>query len=396
MMPFKETSAMQEKFHFIIEWESREYNFSELCDSFGISRTLGYKYLNRYKEKGIDGLKELSRAPNNVWNRTPSQISDALLALRRQHPRTGAKKLLRVLERDLSVKHLPAVSTANLLLKKAGLVQKRRHRRRIEPIHPIFDPNEPNEIWSADFKGQFRMGDCRYCYPLTICDSCSRRLFAAEGMYHPSYEGSKPVFIDVFREWGLPEQMHTDSGPPFGCAQSLARLTHLSVWFIDLGILPVYSDPGHPEQNGRHERMHRELKAEATKPPAYNLASQQRKLNNFVREYNEWRPHEALDLKTPAEVHVHSPREYPEKIESWEYPKGMRAVYVCRNGAMRWAGQHWITVSSTLIERCIGLEEFSDGLHRVYYRDVLLGYFNERTLRITDGQGRFRRRNKKV
>jgi hypothetical protein len=215
-------------------------------------------------------------------------------------------------------------------------------------------------------------------------------------MYRPSFEGSKPVFEAVFREYGLPEQIHTDNGGPFGCTQSLARLTHLAVWFIDLGIMPVYSDPAHPEQNGRHERMHEDLKAEATIPPGYDLRTQQRKLNRFVKEYNEWRPHKALQLRTPHQVHVRSAREYPERIENWDYPRGMMVKRVSRNGAIRWGGYSWVVISSTLIERYIGFEEFSDGLHRVYYRNKLLGYFDEQTLHITDGQGRVRRRNIKV
>ena len=168
------------------------------------------------------------------------------------------------------------------------------------------------------------------------------------------------------------------------------------MWFIDHGILPVYSDPGHPEQNGRHERMHRELKAEATKPPGYDLRSQQQKLNRFVKNYNEWRPHKALDLKTPEQVHVRSPREYSDEVSNWDYPKQMKVMRVARNGAIRWHSHNWLTISTTLMERHIGFEEFSDGLHRVYYRNKLLGYFSERTLRIVDGQSRIRRRNEKV
>jgi transposase InsO family protein len=395
-MPWRETSAMQEKFHFILEWESGEYSFTELCESFGISRPLGYKYINRYKKYGTEGLKELSRAPRYIWNKTSPDIEKALIELRKKHPRVGAEKLLKVLESEFSPEELPALSTGNLILKRAGLVRKRRRHRRIVPTHPIFDPKKPNEVWSADFKGKFRMRNCTYCHPLTIADSYSRYVFAAQGMYHPSFEGSKPVFEAVFREYGLPEQIHTDNGAPFGCAQSLARLTHLAVWFIDLGILPVYSDPAHPEQNGRHERMHEDLKAEATKPPGHDLCSQQRKLNRFVKNYNEWRPHQALQLRTPQQVHERSSREYPETISSWDYPKQMKVIRVCRNGAIRWNSYNWVVVSSTLIERYIGLEEFTDGLHRVYYRNKLLGYFNERTLRLIDGQGRVRRRNKKV
>ena len=391
-MPWKETTAMEQRFAFIIEQEAGTYTFSDLCKRFGVSRPVGYKYLNRYKENGDEGLKELSRAPHSVPNKTPKNISDALVQLRKVHPRTGAEKLIEKMKEEFDPEELPAVSTGNLILKNAGLCQKRKRRRRIEPIHPVFDPQGPNEIWSADYKGQFRMRNSVYCYPLTIADSYSRYIFAARGMYHPSYEGCKPVFEAVFREYGLPEQIHTDNGAPFGCPTSLARLTHLSVWFMELGIRPVYSDPAHPEQNGRHERMHRELKAAATKPPGYDLRSQQRKLNRFVKEYNEWRPHKALELKTPQQVHVRSHREYPKSIEGWDYPRSMKVKRVSRNGSIRWVRGEWVCISSALIEREIGLEEIAEGLHCIYFRNFLLGYLNEKTLLIKDGWGRVSRR----
>jgi len=185
---------MDEKFHFIMEWQFGNHNFTELCEDFGIPRTLGYRYINRFRESDLDGLKELSRAPHRVWNKTPAAIEQALIELRKAHPRAGAEKLLKVLERDFDPQDLPAVSTGNLILKRAGLVQRRRRTRRITPVHPIFDPQGPNEVWSADFKGKFRMRNCAYCYPLTISDSYSRYVFAAQGMYHPSFEGSKSVF----------------------------------------------------------------------------------------------------------------------------------------------------------------------------------------------------------
>ena len=257
---------MDEKRAFINEWRSGVWSMRALCAAFGISHTTGYKYLGRYLEEGPAGLEERSRAPHHVANKTPAHLEEALVALRKKHKRWGAEKLLVLLAEERPEESWPAVSTGSLILKRAGLVVPRRRVRKIEPVHPIFDPASPNEVWSADFKGKFKLGNGVYCHPLTIADSYSRYVFAAKGMYHPDQEGSRPVFEAVFREYGLPEQMHTDNGGPFASAQGLARLSHLAVWFLELGIEPVYSDPAHPEQNGRHERMHRELKGEATRP----------------------------------------------------------------------------------------------------------------------------------
>jgi transposase InsO family protein len=261
----------------------------------------------------------------------------------------------------------------------------------VEPVKPIFDPKAPNEVWSADFKGKFKLGNGEYCHALTIADSYSRFLFKAKGLYDPTLKNCLAGFEEAFREFGLPQQIHTDNGPPFGSVASLCRLTRLAVWFIELGIEPVYSDPGHPEQNGRHERMHRDLKGESTRPPGYNLQGQQRKLNSFVHFYNEIRPHAALGKKTPAKVHQNSPRSFPEKIREWEYPKEMKAHYVCKNGALRWKSYHWVGVSTALNEKRVGLEEVGDGIWRVYFRQKLLGYLDEKVLRIQDDQGRFKR-----
>jgi len=387
---------MDEKVAFVTEWMQEQCSFAELCRSFNISRTLGYRYRRRYLTDGYAGLELLSKAPRVVWNRTPATIEQAIVQLRKSKPRYGALKILKLLEAQFDPGLLPAVSTTDLILKRNGLVKKRKRVHRIVPVHPVFHSSKPNQIWSADFKGEFRMGNSRYCYPLTIVDSYSRYILAVQGMYAASFERTKAVFEAVFREYGLPQQIHTDNGQPFGSAVSLSRLTRLAVWFIELGILPVYSDPGHPEQNGRHERMHEELKAETARAPGYDLGPQQRKFNAFRHEYNEVRPHQALGQSTPQQVYYRSATEYPDRIEPWEYPEGMLVKYVCRNGAIRWGGNQWITVSTTLIERHIGMEQFADGMWRVYYRNKLIGYLDEKKLRIQDDKGRLRRNTRKV
>jgi len=290
---------------------------------------------------------------------------------------------------------MPAVSTIELILKRHGLIKKRKRVRRIRETHPIFRADGPNEIWSVDFKGEFRMGNMRYCYPLTVMDTYSRYVLAVVGMHRPTYEGARAVFQALFEQYGLPKQIHSDNGEPFASAVSLSRLTRLAVWFMELGIVPVYSDPAHPEQNGRHERMHEELKAEATRPPAYSLGPQQRKFNLFRHYYNDGRPHQALGQRRPREFYRHSGKRLPLRIRAWKYPSGMVVKYVCRNGAVRWGFGKWVMVSTTLATRYIGLEEMAAGKWRVYFRDTLLGYLDEEVLRIQDDLGRLRRAEKR-
>jgi len=386
---------MDEKSSFILEWESGESTVSALCESFGISRTLAYRYIARYLDYGRSGLLNQSRAPRRVWNRTAGDLEKAIVALRRAKPRRGALKLLEGLRSQYRYRRLPAASTIALILKRNGLVEKRRRVRRIRETHPIFEAKAPNAIWSVDFKGEFRMGNMRYCYPLTVMDAYSRYVLAVVGMHRPTYESTRAVFQALFKQYGLPKQIHSDNGEPFASAVSLSRLTRLAVWFMELGIAPVYSDPGHPEHNGSHERMHEELKAEATRPPAYSLGPQQRKFNAFRHEYNEERPHQALGQRKPQEFYRHSLRRPPRKISAWKYPSGMCVKYVCRNGAIRWGAGKWIVVSTTLAEKYIGLEEMAAGKWRVYYRETLLGYLDEQALRIQDDLGRLRRAQKK-
>lgn len=388
-MPWKETSPMNEKVSFINEWRSGQWSMSELCEAYGISRTLGYRYLERFESEGMAGLLQRPSTPHSSPDKTPPHLEKAIIDLRKKHRRWGPDKLRTILAERFPNIAWPAISTIALILKRNNLVQPRRRSRKIQCVHPIFDPQAPNEVWSADFKGKFRLGNGRYCSPLTIADSCSRFLFSAEGLEYADYVHSRPVFEGVFDKYGLPLQIHTDNGPPFGNVSSIARLTLLAVWFLELGIEPVYSDPGHPEQNGRHERMHRELKAEATRPPAYGFAVQQRWLDAFRKEYNELRPHQALGNIPPARVHVPSTRRFDGTILPWNYPKEFKVFKVCRNGAIRWGCHNWVMVSTTLIGKYIGLEEIGNNIGRVYFRQKLLGYLDAAILRIQDDHGRY-------
>jgi transposase InsO family protein len=379
-----------------MEYQAEGTSVTELCEAFGISRTTGYKYIRRFEESGSAGLEELSRAPRRVWRKSSPLVVRLILQVCRRYPRCGAQTIHDLIQSGISDSVLPAVSTIDLILKSKGLIKKRRRVRRIRETHPLFEATRPNQIWSADFKGKFRTGDMCYCYPLTVMDTYSRYVSAIVGMHRPTYEGTKAVFKVLFEEYGLPEQIHTDNGEPFASAGSLSRLTNLSVYFIEHVVSPVYSDPGHPEHNAEHERMHRDLKAAATHPVAYSLKAQQAKFDEFRHERNEVRPNQSLAKHTPQDLYNRSARNYDAEVEPWKYPDGFVVKYVCRNGAIRWGVGKWVCVSTTLIERNVGLELIAERKWRVYYRNVLLGYLDEEKLRIQDDQGRLHRAEKKV
>lgn len=379
-MPWKDTTAMEQKIEFINEYISNRHTITELCRAFEISRPTAYKLIDRYHKTGLDGLLTQSRAPINHPNRTCEEIELAILSLRKRHPRWGAKKIWKLLQSEFDLERIPSMVTIHNILKRNGFVLPRKRLRRVKPVFPIFDPKVCNEVWSADYKGKFLMGNKVYCHTLTIADSKSRFLFAAKGQYSERFKSAKTEFTKVFKEYGLPKQIHTDNGAPFGNVAALQRFTKLSYFFIDLGIEPVFSDPAHPEQNGRHERMHRDLKAECAKPPAYNLRAQQQKLNHFKTEYNEIRPHEALNLETPLSQHQYSLIEYPSKIKEFEYHDEIYPRYVCKNGAIRWKADYWVYLARGLAGKYVGMEELGEGIWRIHYRNVFLGYFDESLL----------------
>ena len=383
-MPLMEMTIMDQKVHFILLWRANIYSFTDLCKEFGISRGTGYRYVHKYQEGGMVSLEPQSRAPHNRPNKTPEEIENKILEYRKKHSRWGAKKIQNLLEKDGIYANVPARSTISLILKRNGMIPERKKRRRIEPRKPIFDPNECNEIWSADYKGQFKMGNGKYCYPVTICDTYSRYILSIKGLHRANLEQSKPVFEAVFNEYGLPEQLHTDNGSPFANVKALNRLTKFAVWLMELGVQPVYSDPASPQQNGRHERMHRELKAECCKKPGSNLRGQQMMFNRFTKEYNNERPHEALGMVTPSQVYKKSNRLYPEKIEEWDYPGEYLVKYVCRNGAIRVGHDKWLFVGTALNEKRVGLEQLEEDIYRLFFRDFFLGYVDGRELRVYD------------
>ncbi len=372
---------MEQKVEFICEWITGSYTITELCRAFDISRPTAYKMINRYENFGIEGLKEKSSKPRDSKNKTKETVEKNILKLKEKHPLWGAKKIRKLLFNVCNEKDIPSVVTVHNILSRNGLVKPQKRLKRVKPLHPIFDPKECNEVWSADYKGKFLMGNKIYCHPLTIADSKSRFLFTAKGHYHETLKSAKAEFTKVFRKYGIPKQMHTDNGSPFGSVRAIQRFTQLSYWFIELGIMPVFSDPAHPEQNGRHERMHRDLKASCAKPSAYDLKAQQRRLNHFVKEYNNIRPHEALDMETPAYVHHFSTRPFTERIPQFDYNYNMKVLKVTMNGAIRWKSYYWVYLTSALKGKYVGIQNLGNGIWRVFYRNVFLGFFNENDIR---------------
>ena len=381
---------MRERVGFIGLVESSDLTFAEICERYEISRKTGYKWVARYLEGGPAGLVDVSRRPHHSPSATPRKVAEGLAELRRRHPTWGAGKLLKVLGKRNPGWSLPSRSTGCELLKRAGLVRQRRRISRVgHPGPPLSRMSEPNGVWCADFKGQFKTRDGVYCYPLTVTDGYSRYLLCCQGLASTRTELARPVFTRLFEEYGLPRVIRTDNGSPFA-STALGRLSHLSVWWIRLGIQPELTEPASPSQNGRHERMHKTLKAETARPPAGNLSAQQARFNRFRAEFNDERPHEALDQETPGSVYECSARQFPRKLPEVEYPRYFETRYVSENGGIRWK-KSWVNVTTTLERQWVGLEEVGDGQWDVYFSRLRLGRLDERRMRIEDPYGRWSR-----
>lgn len=390
-MPWSETTAMEQRVQFIRDWRSARLTIADLCALYDISRKTGYKWIERYIEEGPDGLLERSHVAQTLHNKTLPEVEQAILAMRLAHPSWGPKKLLHKLGQRQPRLVLPGRSTVADILSRNGLITQRPRRRTIgHPGKPTQQILLPNDCWSADFKGQFRTGDGLYCYPLTVTDNYSRFLLECQALAGTQLEPSKIVFTRLFKQYGLPRRIRTDNGVPFA-SHTLGRLSRLSAWWVRLGIFPEFIEPGKPQQNGKHERMHRTLKDETTKPPAANSRAQQRKFNAFKREFNEERPHEALDMNTPAQLYQPSNRPMPDKLPPLEYPDRFEVRYVSANGGIRWK-QQWVNVTTAVIGEYVGLEEIDDGLWDVYFGPLKLGRLLERHMRIEDHLGRLKRR----
>ena len=372
---------MEEKLRFVFGYEQRERSLTELCQRYGITRETGYVWIRRYREKGIEGLIERSRSALRHENQTAAEIEQKVLELRQAHMRWGPRKLKRVLERDEPGRAWPAASTIGTLLKREGLVVARRKRRRTAPYtEPLAHADGPNRLWCADFKGWFRTGDGRRIDPLTITDAHSRYLLKCQAVEKTDTTRVQAIFEAAFREYGLPQAIRTDNGAPFATS-AIAGLSRLAVWWMKLGIVPERIEAGHPEQNGRHERMHRTLKQEVAQPPAANWREQQRAMERFRQEYNQVRPHEALGMQTPAAAYELSPRSYPARIPEPEYPESMQVLHVKSQGQFRWKKQD-VFLSEVLWGEPVGLSPVDDRWFTVYFGQYPIARFDSRQLRV--------------
>jgi transposase InsO family protein len=376
-MPWKETGPWNERVKFITAYLERDESFSEQCARFGISRQNGYKWLARYKEGGLDALADRSRRPHTNSRAVAPRVAELVVELRSKRPTWGPRKLLTVLERDYPAIEFPVASTVGEILARRGLVARRRRRASAVGYGPkLSEFSAPNAVWCADFKGQFRVGDA-YCHPLTITDGYSRYLLRCIGLRRTLHAPVKAVFDATFREYGLPRVIRTDNGPPFASVTT-GGLSWLAVWLIQLGILPERIVPGHPEQNGRHERMHRTLKAETAKPPQRTFAAQQRAFDAFVDDYNNERPHEALGQEAPATWYTPSKRRYPRPLEDPRYPPHFATQRAYPNGVITVGKTQWY-LSGCLANQLIGLDPIADGCWRVCYGPVTLGLLDTRS-----------------
>jgi transposase InsO family protein len=379
-MPWMGVTVMEQRIRFLEDYQKGFYSVSELAERFSISRKTANKWIARYKTSGEDGFTELSRRPRRSPQQTAKQIADALLGVRRKHPHWGPRKLLAFVRRRHRYWDLPSIATVARLLERNHMIAPRRRYRRAHPGCLRAQAASPNEIWAADYKGQFRLKDGNYCFPLTVSDLYSRFLLGCDAHPRISEDRAMQYFAYLFRTYGLPKRIRTDNGVPFA-SNALARLCRQSVWWIKLGIYPELIDPGRPQQNGVHERMHWTLKQEATIPPEATLAAQQHRFDCFREEFNNERPHEALQMASPADLYRPSDVLLPEPIEPYDYPGHYLVRRVSRAGTIR-VLENQIFVSQALEEEYVGLEEVDSGIYDVFFCFYHIGRYNWRLNRM--------------
>lgn len=362
---------------FICEWLENEHTFKALCERYGVSPKTGYKLVNRYKEEGEQAFVPKSSARHTHPNKTSREIELALLESKYRYPHWGPDKIRnRLLSLHPQISW-PAVSTIGEIYKRHDLVKTRNSRRKTPPYtNPFVDCDGANKVWSADFKGQFKLGDGVQCYPLTITDNYSRFLLGCKGLYSPNTQDTIREFIRIFKEFGLPDAIKTDNGTPFA-SRGIGGLSKLSVWWIKLGISPERIEPGRPDQNGRHERMHRTLKAQTASPPMHSIGKQNRLFKEFMREYNEERPHQGIDNQTPSQLYKNAQREYQDKFEEITYPDDFDLRKVRLNGEIKWKGKTFY-LTELLKGEPVGLEKIDDDRAMIYFSKIKLGMIDAR------------------
>lgn len=372
-MPWNETCRVNERMKFVSRLQQGE-RMTDLCSEFGVSRETGHKIKRRFEELGPAGLLDQRSVPRRIPHRTSKAIRELLVQTRKAHPTWGPKKLRAWINTKHEGLRLPAHSTIGEILKQEGLVKPRKRRRKgtAKPTG-LTQPTAPNEVWCADFKGQFRLGNRKYCYPLTITDAHSRYLIACEGLDGTKAGPAQTVFEIAFREFGLPKAIRSDNGAPFA-STGLAGLTQLSAWWTRLGIRPERIEPGHPEQNGQHERMHRTLKAETTRPAGANMLQQQERFDSFREEFNRERPHEALGQRPPASEYKPSERSLEEAIAEPDYPLHDLVLTVTTAGSIWLPGRKCVYLGTALAHQPVGLREVEDDRWLVSFMALDLGY----------------------
>jgi len=383
-MPWKECSVTQERLRFVARLLDGE-GMSEVCRDFGISRKTGYKIFNRYRDQGLEALTDRSRRPVRYANQLPDQVERLIVDLKRDKSHWGARKIRELLVRKLAGDvRLPARSTVHAVLDRHGLVNRARIRRNRANGTPLSAGANPNDLWCADFKGEFKLGNGRYCYPLTVSDHAARYLLLCEAFESTREAPVIAAFQRLFRDRGLPVAIRSDNGLPFASPNGLYNLSRLSVWWLRLGIAIERIKPGHPQQNGRHERMHLTLKKEATRPPGLNSLQQQARFDAFVREFNAERPHEALAMRCPAEFYTASPRPY-DGLPELQYPWHDRDILVTACGRICMHRKK-INISTVLAGQKLGIREVDDGIWLVSFMHYDLGYIDleQRTLQTID------------
>jgi putative transposase len=378
-VPWRNPDLMSVRKEFVRLALSGRHNITELCVAFGISEKTGHKWLARYRKEGVQGLADRPHNPHAPPHQLSRSVRQGIIALRSQHPTWGSRKLRAVLEHRSPEISWPASSTIGELLRREGMVKTSRRRRSKNVGRPL-DAGltlaaAPNDVWTTDFKGEFRLGPGPYCYPLTVLDAQSRFLIGCTGLFSTATLPVQIVFKRLFQCYGLPDVIRSDNGVPFASPAALGRLSKLSVWWIRLGIRPERIELGHPEQNGQHERMHRTLKAEATRPPSATLMQQQQRFDRFRREYNDERPHESLGQRPPTSCYTPSSRAFPSYLPALEYPAHFDVRRVMRNGMMAWRGQYvWLTKS--LVNQDVGLEETDTDTWSISFGPLSLGSYH--------------------
>jgi len=378
-MPWRECHTMDERIRFVARLLEGE-KMMPLCREFGISRKTGYCLFNRYKDCGVAAFTDRSRRPYRQANRLPPQLEAVIVRLKREHPGWGAPKIREKLRRESTAPHLPAISTVHAVLDRHSLVQRRQRRRSRQTGTTLSRPTEPNALWCADYKGEFMLGNRRYCYPLTITDFASRYLLTCEALSTTQEQFAFTVFERTFKEFGLPQAIRTDNGVPFASAHALYGLSKLSVWWLRLGIALERSKPGHPQDNGRHERMHLTLKREATKPAADNVLQQQARFDAFMQEYNRDRPHQGLAMKVPADLYARSSRVY-RGLDELTYPFHDATFTVTQCGRICFKGQK-VNLSQVFAGQNVGVTQVGERVWLVTFMRYDLGYFDDETCRL--------------